>query len=85
MHGELIADLTQHILNKAHVVEGTIESFEAVYFSAVQALRTSPGPLNANSTQVGPRSAVPAGLYIDFWRGNQSLNYSASMYARIIP
>ena len=85
MLGKLVGNLTQHILNKAHVVEGTIESFEAVYFSAVQTLRTSPGPLNPHSAQVGPRSCVPARLYVDFWRGNQCLHYSASVYTRVIP
>ena len=85
MHGELIADLTQHISYEAHVVERTVESFKAIYFSAVQDFRFRPAPLNPHSAQVGPRSAVPAGLYIDFWRGNQCLHYSASMHLGIIP
>ena len=67
------------------MIEGAVESFEAVYFSTVQALRFRPGPFDPQSAQIGPRSYVPAGLYIDFWRGNQCLHYSASMHLGIIP
>ena len=83
--GKLVCEVAQYILNKAHVIEGTIESLVAINHATVYLLRLPPALFNSNSCQVGPRSTVPTRLYVDFWSGYQLLHYLAPMDPRIIP
>ena len=83
--GEVVGDLTHHVLDEAHVVELLVECLEPVDFTTVEVLATSPALLDSHSGQVRSRSYVPDGFNVNICTGHQLLDNLRPVVGCVVP